>query len=199
MRGLRHGIGLKLAALAFVAALCVPRPRSSATAQSASVPASLQAELIAKLEPYDRNFSTRAGSVVRTLLLVKADDAKSELSANEMKSAFKRLERIGGLTHQERIVEYTTATELAQRCRAEHIAIVYVAAGLEDAIDAIRGALSGANVLTVGALVSYVPKGVVLGFDLESGRPKITINLEQAKRQNVFFSPDVLRLMRVHR
>lgn len=172
---------------------------SSGSTQAAGIPASLQAELLAKLQNYDRSFAARAGDTARILLVVKADSAKSALSANEMKSALSRVERIGGLHHQETMVTYIGAAELAQRCRADRVAIVFVAAELEDSIEAISAALSSVSVLSVGALPSYVAKGLVLGFELESGKPKIIFNLKQARRQNVDFSSTVLRLMRVYR
>jgi hypothetical protein len=193
-----HRVSL-LTAIAFGLALPQMSLASSAHAQSATIPASLQAELLAKLETYDRTFAKRAGSTARVLIVVKPGSAKSELSANEMRAALKRIERIGGLPHQETLVEYAGAAELAQRCRTDHCAIVFVAAELEDAIEALRGALSGMDVLSVGAQPSYIAKGIVLGFELEGGRPRIVINLEQAKRQNVSFSSDVLRLMKVLR
>ena len=193
-----HRVSL-LTAIAFGLALPQMSLASAAHAQSATIPASLQAELLAKLEAYDRTFAKRAGSAAHVLIVVKPGSAKSELSANEMRAALKRVERIGGLPHQETLVEYAGAADLAQRCRTEHIAIVFVAADLDDAVDAIRAALSSVDVLSVGAQPSYIAKGIVLGFELESGRPKIVINLEQAKRQNVGFSSDVLRLMRVQR
>jgi len=170
-----------------------------ANAQTAVIPASLQAELLAKLENYDRAFAQRAGTSARVLIVMKPGSSKSELSANEMKSALGRVDKIGGLAHEQSVVPYEGAAALAQRCRSQRIAIVFVAAELEDAAAAIGGALFGGNVLTVGAQPSYVTKGIVLGFELESGRAKIVINLEQARRQNVDFSSDVLRLMRVYR
>ena len=169
------------------------------SAQEVGVPASLQAELLAKLEAYDRKFAVRAGTTARVLILVEPGNAKSELSANEMLSALKRLTSIGGLPHQEAIIPYTSAATLAQRCTAERVSIVYVAPGLDGEISAIGAALSNLSILTVGALTSYVRQGIVLGFELESGRPKIVINLEQARRQSVDFSSNVLRLMRVYR
>ena len=172
---------------------------TAGSAQSTGVPGSLQAELLAKLEGYDRTFASRAGDLARVLIVVKSGDAKSELSATEMKSALKRTAQIGGLSHQESVMPYSGAAELARRCQQERIAIVFIAAELDDAIEAIAKALSSLNVLSVGAHPGYVAKGIVLGFELESGRPKIVINLEQARRQNVDFSSSVLRLMRVYR
>jgi hypothetical protein len=37
----------------------------------------------------------------------------------------------------------------------------------------------------------------VLGFELVSGRPKLVIDLAQAKRQNVLFRAEALKLMRI--
>jgi hypothetical protein len=59
--------------------------------------------------------------------------------------------------------------------------------------------LTPVSVLSVGDVPEYVPDGVVLGFDLEAGKPKLLVNLDQARRQNVEFTSDVLRLMKVYR
>lgn len=174
-------------------------PASAGYAQSSGIPASLQAELLAKLEAYDRSFASRAGKTARVLIVVKSGSAKSEVSANEMKSALKRIDSIAGLPHEVVVVAYAGAAELAQRCRTERVAIVFVAAEFDDAIESIGAALSTVSVLTVGAAASYVAKGIVLGFELEAGRPRLVINLEQARRQKVDFSSNVLRLMRVYR
>jgi hypothetical protein len=179
-----------------LAALCEAR---SGSAQVSSVPAEIQAELLAKLEGYDRGFAARAGDTARILLVIKPGSAKSQLSADEMRSALARIDRIGGLPHQETIAPYAGAQGLAERIRAEKIAVVYFAPGFDDEIAALRASLADDNVLSLGAVSDYVQKGIVLGFELESGKPKILINLEQARRQGVNFPSDVLRLMTVYR
>jgi hypothetical protein len=185
-----------LAGLTWLAALLTAR---TGVAQATAVPAEIQAALLSKLASYDRNFAQRAGDTARVLLLVKRDTAKSQLAAEEMKSALGRLDRIGGLPHEETVVPFEGADALAARCRAEHIAAVYITPGFDDDIAKLRVALSGVDVLSLGDVPEYVPEGVVLGFDLESGKPKLLVNLDQAKRQNVDFSSDVLRLMKVYR
>jgi hypothetical protein len=179
-----------------VAALCASR---SGMAQVSSVPVEIQAELLSKLEGYDRGFAARAGDAARVLLVVKPGSTKSETSAEEMRSALGRIDRFAGLPHQETIVPYPGAQALARRCRADKIAVVYLTPGFDDELEALRVALADDNVLSLGAVSDYVPTGIVLGFELASGKPKILINLEQAKRQGVNFSPDVLRLMTVYR
>src|SRR4051794_6161566 len=76
----------KIAVAVLWAALSNLGMTSSGSAQAASVPASLQAELLAKLETYDRAFAKRAGTTARVLIVAKTGSAKSELSANEMRS-----------------------------------------------------------------------------------------------------------------
>jgi hypothetical protein len=169
-----------------------------AWAQVAAVPAEIQAELVSKLETYDRGFVARAGSTAKVLIVVRSGNGKSELAAADTRAALAKVERVGGLPHQEVVVAYEGAEALAQRCRSEKAAIVYFTPGFDDELDALRKTLGSLSILTVGA-PEYVQRGVVLGFELESGKTKIVINLEQAKLQGVAFPAEVLRLMKVYR
>ena len=190
---------LRLRLLITVATLLAVLIGKPSAAQLERVPAELQAQILSKLAGYDRNFAARAGNAVRVLLVVKNDSPKSRLSAEEMKSALGRIDRIGGLPHEETIAPYQGADTLAARCRSERIAIVYVAPGFDDEINALRASLSGVDLLSVTPVPEYVPNGIVLGFELDEGKPKLVIHLEQARRQNVRFPADVLRLMKVYR
>jgi hypothetical protein len=186
------GVILLVSLLTFIEA----RP---SLADGVALPVELQAELLAKLAGYDRNFRARAGSQARVLLLVKPNNARSSTAAAAMKSALSKLDQIGGLPHQASSLTYEGAASLAKRCRAERVAVVYVTPGFEAELDALSNSLSGVDVLSVSAVPEFVPKGIVIGFELVSGKPKILLNLEQAKRQNVNFKADVLKLMRVYR
>jgi hypothetical protein len=166
-------------------------------AQNVTVPADLQAELLSKVSTYDRNFQPRAGGLVRVLIVVQRGTPRSERSGALFKGALSGLDRLGGLPHEEEIVHYDSAAALGRRCRAERVSIVYVTPGLDGEITQLRVAFSGLDVLTVSEVADYVPAGLVLGFELLSGKPKMVLNLEQAKLQNVHFDPSVLRLMRV--
>jgi hypothetical protein len=52
--------------------------------------------------------------------------------------------------------------------------------------------------LTVAPDQELVRHGVVLGFELVSGKPKLFLNLPQANRQNVALSAEVMKLMTVY-
>ena len=185
-----------LAVLAIVLAVTIPR---RGLAQVETVPADIQAQFLSKLAGYDRNFAARAGATARVVILEARGSVKSQLSAAEMKTALGHLDRIGGLPHEETIVPYEGAEKLAAHCRSAQIAAVYVTPGFDDEIDHLRTALADVNVMTVAAVPDYVPAGMAIGFGLQSGKPKLLINLEQARRQHVDFPAEVLVLMKVYR
>ncbi|HMI89421.1 MAG TPA: YfiR family protein [Polyangiaceae bacterium] len=166
-------------------------------AELLAVPIELQAELLAKVAAYDRNMSSRAGARVQVLLVTNAADAESARFATRMQLALQSISQIGGLPHEERIAPFTSAADLAQQCRARHLAIIIVGPGLGDRIIDIRDALDGVDVLTVASVPDYVQQGVVLGFDVVSGKPKLLVHLPRARRQNVDLRAEVLKLMRV--
>jgi hypothetical protein len=183
---------LALAALALLVALARPT-----AAEEVAVPVGLQAELLAKVAPYDKNFAARAGDRVHVLVVTRAGDADSERTASHVTSALKQLADIGGLPHDEATLAFAGAKPLADAVRARKVAIVYLTPGLTAEVEAIRDALAGVSVLSVGALADYATRGAVLGFDLVSGKPKLVCNLGQAKKQDVAFKAEVLKLMRV--
>lgn len=168
------------------------------SAQSMPVPTGAQAELVGKLAGFDRNFAARAGNKAVIILAAMPGDADSMSAALEMKAAFARLPTVGNLPHEEQVVTQGSPAALADVVRAKHAAIVYFGPGFEKQIPAIRDALSSLDVLSVGAIPSYVPSGIVLGFDLVSGRPKLLIHVVQARKQKVAFPASVLSLMKVY-
>jgi hypothetical protein len=115
-----------------------------------------------------------------------------------MKAALARIPKIGDLPHEEQIVSHGNAAALADVVRLKKAAIVYFGPGFEKQVPQLREAFTNMNVLTVGGVPSYVPEGIVLGFDLVSGRPKLLVHLVQARKQNVSFPASVLNLMRVY-
>jgi hypothetical protein len=168
-----------------------------ASAEEVAVPAGLQAELIAKVAPYDKNFAARASDRVHVLVVTRSGDADSERTANQLTAALRDVKDIGGLPHDEATLAFSGAQALADAVRARRASIVYLTPGLTSEIEGIRDALSGISVLSVGAVADYALRGAVLGFDLVSGKPKIVCNLTQAKKQDVAFKAEVLKLMRV--
>jgi hypothetical protein len=170
----------------------------NAAADSITVPIRLQAELLAKVASYDRNFGSRTGERVRTLLLEKPGDPESSRAAAEMKSALASIPAIGALPHEEDMATYSNPAALVEQCRSRKISILYVAPGFSGEVDALRDTVGDLSLLTVGSVADYVPNGIVLGFDLVSGRSKLLVNLTQARRQRIEFRAEILKLTKVY-
>ncbi len=161
------------------------------------VPIQLEAQLFAKVLTYDKNYPDRAGSMARVLLVMKQDHADSVRVAFQMQSALRPIPPIGGIAHEEILVPFGNAAALAELVRTSGAAAVFFGPGFGDDIDAIRTALDGINILTAGSVPDYVPHGIVLGFDIVSGSPKLLVHLTQAKRQHVALRAELLRLARI--
>jgi hypothetical protein len=178
--------------------LAAPLVTSTGHAESVTAPIVLQAELLAKVAEYDRNFAARAGDRARVLLVTQPTNADSVTVAQQMSAALGRLSQIAALPHDETILPYPGAAELARICRDRHVSIVYFGPGFRDDVGDIRAALSGVDVLSVASVPDYVKEGIVLGFDVVSGRPKLLFNLPQARLQKVALAATVLKLMTVY-
>lgn len=172
---------------------------SSASSAGEEMPASVQAELVARVASYDKNLKGRAGPRVTIVIAVKQGDVSSERSAAQLAGAFARIEPIGGLPHETSQVTYTTARALADTCKARRAAIVFVTDALAPEVENVRAAFDGVDALTIGASGEMSRRGLVLGIELVSSRPKLFVNLSQASKQNVVMSANVLKLMTVYR
>ncbi len=187
----------RLARIVAVCAAILARS-DTASAEEAPVPEKLQAELVAKIAAYDRSFLPRAGDRAHVVIVDKPDDTDSVRAATHLEAAFRELPDVGGLPHDEAVVSWPGASGLADLVRSRRAAIVYFTSGFGADVASIRTALDGVDVLSVADIPDYVPPGIVLGFDLVSGKPKVLINLGQARRQHVAFMAEILKMARVY-
>jgi hypothetical protein len=168
-----------------------------AAADEVSVPVQLQVELLAKVVSYDKNFSGRAQGRVRVLVVEKSGSDDSRYVASQVRQAIATRRDLGGLPAEISTLAFTDGATVARRCTADRIAVVYLASGFAGAeILQIVAALDGVSVLTAGAVAKFVPSGIVLGFDLVGGKPKLFVHLDQARRQHVDFSAQMLKLVK---
>jgi hypothetical protein len=166
------------------------------TASSDPLPAALQADLVIKVASYDRNMRGRAGANVRVLVVARGTDEDQRWSS-QIRAALGRSETIAGLPHSELAVTYSKADDLLATQKKEHAAIVVLSASLVDESEAIRAAFDGVDVLTAAPDSEMARRGIVLAFELASGKPKLFLGNRAANRQNVALSAEVLKLMTV--
>lgn len=178
-------------------ALAVALLAAPLAAEQVQIPARLQAALVAKVAAYDTRFAARADGQALVLIVVADGKAESERFGEEIRAELSVQPKIGGVSHREEVVRFTTAADLARLVRERRVALLYIAPALSEVVPQIANALIGLDVLSVAALAGDVEQRIVLGFARESGRARLLVNLEQARRQNVAFNPDLLRLVRV--
>ncbi len=161
------------------------------------VPAKLQAQLIAKIAAFDRNFPDRAGANALILVVWKPGDSDSSQFAQQMASELGSLPDVGGLAKTVDVIPFAGAAALAATIKDRKAAIVYLSADLDHDAGAVAAALAGGDVLSVGATGAFAEAGTVIGFDLVGGKPKIVANLASARTQHVSLKAEFLRLTRV--
>lgn len=172
-------------------------PVSSAHAEDPSIPLQLQAELTAKLVEYAQSPSTQGLSVMRIGIVVRNGSVESQHFGSELKAAFGRMATIAGLAHEEVVITWSSGAALAEEARRRQLFAVYLTPGMRGEVPAVARALEGAAIISVAAIDAYVSSGAILGFELVSGRPRMVLNLAQAKKQGVTFRAQVMKLMRI--
>ena len=182
----------RISALLLVLLTLTSRP-----AASDPLPATLQADLVLKVASYDRNLRARAGSSVRIVVAAKDTDDDARWSS-QIRAALARTETVAGLPHSEMAVTYAKADDLAATCKNEHAAIVIVSASLVEESASISRAFDGIDILSAAPDSEMARRGVVLAFELASGKPKLFLNQAQANKQKVALSAEVLKLMTVY-
>jgi hypothetical protein len=166
-------------------------------ADEPAVPIELQAELLSRVLKYDRNFAARAGQRVQVLVAYRAGAAESERVSQLMTESLKGIKSLGGLPHDDQLFAYVSPAQLFRAANASHAALVILSPGIEQDAPAIARAFEGFDGLTVTTSPRGVEGGIVLGFDLVSGKPRMLLHLTQARRQNADFRSEILKVMKV--
>ena len=170
---------------------------SAAWADTPSVPLQLQVELSNKVIEYVQQPPMSSLDRIRIGVVVKTSSPESMRAGAELKAAFDRVVMAGGRPHEQSIIEWSSATALAEQTRTRSLNVLYFTPGLDAEIAAGAAALVGQQTITIAANDSFVASGIVLGFELVSGHPKMVFNLRQAKKQNVVLRASVMKLMRI--
>lgn len=170
---------------------------SAVASADTTVPLELQVDLLRRVVRFERGFAARAGAEVKILVVSRPGDAESERSAATLGKALESARDIAGKPLRVVTHSYSGAAALKKAAQGAGAQIVCLAAGLEGELEAIAAALATLPVLSVTTDGDQVGRGAVLGFALVSARPKIILNLPQARRQGLDFEADLLRLARV--
>jgi hypothetical protein len=177
--------------------LCTVALSKGVVAAEPGMPVERQVALMVAAAASDRNMASRAGGEVKVLVVSKSEDGPARRLVSSFLAALKGRRWIAGLPHQDSSATFTSPAALAELCRAQRIAILYFTPSLDAEVPAIARALDGVSVLSVAASAEVVSNGAVMGFDVVSGRPRMVVNLEQARRQKVHLDEAIVHLVKV--
>jgi hypothetical protein len=192
------GIGSRRALLASGVCLVVAGFSSIASAEAATAPATVQAQIVTRILPFERGFAGRAGNSITIVIAERANDADSASAATQIAKALSDIGAIGGKPLRTHTVTYGGAAGLVAESKKRGAIVVYLAPGLAGEVSGIALAFVESGVLTVAAVESYVKRGTVLGVEVADGKPRMSINLGQARKQKLDFPSAVLKLARVY-
>jgi hypothetical protein len=170
-------------------------PLSRALADEVSVPIELQVDLLGRVAKFERTFASKGTAPATVLVVTRTGVTSSTRAGAQLNAALSHAANLAGrpLT----MVNHSFTNAAALKTAAASVAIVYLTPGLSDEVKNIAQALAGLHVLIVASAMGDVERGAVLGFELESARPKIVVNLPQARAQNLDFNSQLLRLSKV--
>lgn len=169
-----------------------------AMAEESSAPATVQAQIMSRLLPFDRTFEAKVKGDVSIVLLEKPNNSDSSSAVKQMVKALSGVGKIGGHGVTLTVVQYASASAAVAACKAKGAHAVYVSPGLGSEAGALAAALAGSGIVSFSAVDSYVPSGITVGVSIVSGKPQMSINLSKARAQRIDFPATVLKLAKVY-
>lgn len=192
---MQHDIPRLVIAGVVALAMSVATPLPSASAAEVTVPIDLQLQLLGKVARFERGFGSKGGAPATVVIVTKPGVTASSRAGAQLSAGFAKQSSLAGRPLTVKSVDFQSAAALRQA--AQDAAIVYVTPGLDNEIGSIAASFSGSATLTVAAAGADVEKGIALGFALEGSRPRILVNLVQARAQRLDFNSQLLRLAKV--
>ncbi|HEX6245595.1 MAG TPA: YfiR family protein [Polyangiales bacterium] len=168
----------------------------SSRAQDALVPIALQIELVGRLLWYERGLQKSADRQLRALILERPRDPASARAAAQLASQLQGA-TLGGRQVTLARVSYESVEQVARAAQQQRAYLAWLTPGFGELAGELGRALGTRGVLTISSHGADTARGVVLGFELESGKPRIMLNLKQARAQKLDFSAQLLRVVKV--
>ncbi len=166
-------------------------------AQESGVPVALQAELLGRLLWYERGLQKSPQKELRAVIIERARDPASGFAAAQLEAQFKQLKTLGGKRVTHRRVVFESADQVGRVVQEERAYLACLTPGLSAAAADLARVLAARGVLSVSTQGADTAQGIVLGFELASGKPRIVLNLAQARAQKLDFGAQFLRVVRV--
>lgn len=173
------------------AALLILLLASPASAFEPTVPADVQAAIIAKLWQLDRNFPKHTPITLGVLYQEKY--RASFVAAHELCDAFSH----ANLPVQCVLIDISVAPPLTDQLSQRGVDAIYIAPLRAIDIGFLVVVTRARRIRTVTAVSDYVDAGAAVGLALKGDHTQIVINLPAARAEGADFSSQLLKMARV--
>jgi hypothetical protein len=165
-------------------------------ADELTVPIALQVDLLDRVVRFERGYAGQGDAPALVVVVAKGDETASARAAALASAAIGKIGNLGA--RRASVATQTFSSPAALRSAAHDADVVYLMPGFgRTDLQAIAATFADSSVLTVGASNGDAENGAVLSFELEGSKPRIVVNLRQARAQRLDFSAQFLRLARV--
>jgi hypothetical protein len=168
----------------------------TAWCQQITVPVNIQYQLLAKSLPYVKFLATKPEGVCKIALIYQSKNRMSVEAKTEFENMFSSTPcRLGVRPIEIKPFDLSESIKLEDALRDAMIAYITPLRAVD--IGKIVTLCKMMNVLSVDAVAEEIRQGVILGFDVEGGKPKILVNLRSAEMSGIAFSADYLKLVKI--
>ncbi len=168
-----------------------------------SLPPKVQALLLIKLLPYDRNIEQKiTENTINIGILYNPVETSSLNEMKKIRSILEKLKprvKIKGATLKVYAIPFAEIQDLHSILKTRKIKILYITKGLEDFIGNIVKLTRKLKILSVTGyeVEKSVRRGITIGLGIKNRRPKIYVNLKSAIKEGCDFSSQFLALAEI--
>ena len=146
------------------------------------------AELVLRAATHDQHLEARTSNGLRVGVIV-GNSRRVRADADEFIAEARALQSSADELAPSWIEStgFTGRTALYRWLETNRVSLLFVPAGMGDAVDGIIEAAEAAGVLTIGRDPADAARGLVLSARFDDGAKKLVVNLEAASRAGVYF------------
>lgn len=157
------------------------------------VPVNLQVKILSKMSTYIVDFVPAGTTAVKIMVLYPGAANSPSRGALAVAAALEQVGTFGELKAESKVTPYADAKTFKETLAAEKPRVLFLSPEFnEKAAAEVVEAISGSSVVTVSGTGAHVKLGVILGFSLVEARPRVLVNLKQAKKEKIDFRNGLL-------
>lgn len=161
-------------------------------ARAEDLPVQLQIQLLSKMTSSIPNLQPPAGALKILVVHAGSGDAVPR-GAQTLVNAIRQTGKFGSFDTDPKLVSVADAKALKDAIASEKPQAIYLSPEVDAAgVAKVIEASSGSGAVTISTVSDHPKLGIMLGFSLIEARPRVLVNLKQARKENIEFKNALL-------